>query len=329
MSILNTLVSVNHSNSVRLNDGVTVVDAVISDDLLKEFVELLQKNGCRMSVSSVKELKGELPKAKAPKESSGNRSSYRNYGKKSTGKASSSKTRKPVEFFDYIEKAPLEANWKPANDNLQIVASQSEKQSVILVGDKDTTEVPTCWWYFIGQAATDEWNALISAGKLEGVYPLTKKKLGGAMRIHCTGLAIVDGKGEKAYKFATSVESTETCKKFIEFLGQYRLKDGSFSANKCKKLYASCNEARKVKYDLEKETSGCNTADTDANKRQDSEVGAVVVKTTAEKTSTKSSTKKSSTKTSSEDAPAKTSSTKKSSTKTTKSSKKTSTTKKA
>lgn len=317
MSILKSLVAVNHSNTIRLNDGETVVDAVISDDLLKEFVELLQKNGCRMDSHSVKELKGELPKAKSSTKTSGsNGSSYRNYGKKNgTGKASSSKTRKAVEFFDYIEKAPLEANWEPAKDNLQIVASQSEKQSVILVGDKDTTEVPTCWWYFIGQAATDEWNALISAGKLEGVYPLTKKKLGGAMRIHCTGLAIVDGKGEKAYKFATSVESTETCKKFVEFLNQYRLKDGSFSASKCKKLYASCNEARKVKYDLEKETSGCNTADTDAKKRQDNEVGAVVVKTTAEKTSTKSS--------------AKSSSTKKTSTKSAKSSKKTSTTKKA
>lgn len=225
MNITNT-VETPHSITLIANNGEQKVFGRLTDEQLKQFVELFIKLGVTPSVeqktrATLAEQSKTTAPAPAPKKS------YK-------GKASAPKKDKP--FWSYVENAPLTGSVK-LDDFYEVTSSKSGHQAVIEV----SKELPACWWYFMN-AVIREYNSTIDA---EGLFPLKSYN----HKIYCDRKLVNSG---TSFMFADSVQSTESLNKFIEVLNGYLTKTGKTSVKKAQAVYAKADAERKAEHEARK-----------------------------------------------------------------------------
>lgn len=224
-----------HSITLIANNGEQKVFGRLTDDQMKQFVELFLKLGVTPTV----EQKTKATLSEQSKESS---SSKKTSSSKKSGKASSPKkssAQKP--FWSYIENAPLTGSVK-LSDFYEVTSSKSGHQAVIEV----SKELAPCWWYFMN-AVIREYNSIIAVkdGKDADLFPLKSY----SHKIYCDRKAV---NGGASFMFADSVQSTESLKRFIEVLNSYLTTTGKTSVKKGQAVYAKADEARRAEHEARK-----------------------------------------------------------------------------
>lgn len=228
-----------HSITLIANNGEQKVYGRLTDDQMKQFVELFLKLGVTPTV----EQKTKATLSEQSKESS---SSKKTSSSKKSGKASSPKkssAQKP--FWSYVENAPLTGSVK-LSDFYEVTSSKSGHQAVIEV----SKELAPCWWYFLN-ACVREYNEVIAVkdGKDADLFPLKSCGGRGERKLACDRKVV---NGGAAFMFADAESSTASINRFIGIVNGYLTKTGNTSVSKGKALYAKADAERKAEYDARK-----------------------------------------------------------------------------
>lgn len=226
-----------HSITLIANNGEQKVYGRLTDDQMKQFVELFLKLGVTPTVEQkTRATMSEQSKtAPAPKKSA----------PKKSYKASSPK--KEEVFYSYVENAPLTGSVKLA-DYVSIQASKSGKQAVIEV----SKELAPCWWYWV-KSFVAGYNTLLDDLEEEfdpdynNLFPLKVMSGKGIRKIVCDRKAVNEG---AAFMFADSAQSMKSMKKLMGMIEEHLTKTGKTSVKKCAKMYADYDGVRRSQWEL-------------------------------------------------------------------------------